>query len=373
MNKMLYLTTWDFSNGPSLGITKKIKAQMKAFEKYGFTVDYTCLSDNKVYFWKDGNMSELGKVGRLRKLAGNYYLYKRLKTEKYAYVYNRYGLMDPFYLKILKALYKNGARIVVEMPTFPYDAERNQGLSWWILFALDKLYRMRMKEYVYRIANYSRYDKIFSIQTLQIVNGIDFETVKIRNPNEKTKGINLIAVAGIAVWHGYDRLIEGMGKYYREGGKESIVFHLVGDGIPVIEYKKLVEEYNLEDHVIFYGVKQGAELDEIYDRCDIAIETLGRHRGNVFFSSSLKSKEYMAKGLPFVTECEMDLMNGEDFVLHVSQDESPIDMSMIIAFYKRMYGKYSKRKVAENIRDRAMRTCSIEDAVRPVVESFIEK
>ena len=86
MNKMLYLTTWDFSDGPSLGITKKIKAQMKAFEKYGFMVDYTCLSDNKVYLWRDGNMSELGKVGRLRKLAGNYYLYKRLKTEKYAYV-----------------------------------------------------------------------------------------------------------------------------------------------------------------------------------------------------------------------------------------------------------------------------------------------
>ena len=144
MNKMLYLTTWDFSDGPSLGITKKIKAQMKAFEKYGFMVDYTCLSDNKVYLWRDGNMSELGKVGRLRKLAGNYYLYKRLKTEKYAYVYNRYGLMDPFYLKILKALYKNGARIVVEMPTFPYDTERNRGLSWLLLFSIDKLYRMRI-------------------------------------------------------------------------------------------------------------------------------------------------------------------------------------------------------------------------------------
>ena len=372
MKKLLYLTTWDFSDGPSAGITKKIKTQIKVFEKNGFSVDYTCLSDNETVFCKDGTSSRLGKVGRLRKLAGNYYLYKRLKKEKYPYVYNRYGLMDPFYLKLLKALCKNGARIVVEMPTYPYDKERQKGLSWWLLFMVDKLYRMRMKKYVYRIADCSGYDEIFGIPTVRSINGIDFEAVRERKPDDKSEGINLIAVAGIAIWHGYDRFLEGMGEYYQKGGTENIVFHLVGDGEAVKDYKRIVEKYGLEQHVIFYGVKYGEELDEIYDKCDIGLEGLGCHRKNISLSGSLKSREYMAKGLPFITACEMDIMNEEDFVLHVPSDDTPIDISLVLDFYERIYGGYSKQAVADSIRNRAKKKCSIEETMKLVVECFHE-
>ena len=39
--RLLFLTTWDFSDGPSTGITKKIKSQIKVFLKQGYEVDYT--------------------------------------------------------------------------------------------------------------------------------------------------------------------------------------------------------------------------------------------------------------------------------------------------------------------------------------------
>ena len=38
--RLLFLTTWDFSDGPSTGITKKIKSQIKVFLKQGYEVDY---------------------------------------------------------------------------------------------------------------------------------------------------------------------------------------------------------------------------------------------------------------------------------------------------------------------------------------------
>ena len=144
MKRLLYLTTWDFSDGASSGITNKIKAQMKAFESYGFLVDYTCISNGKTILCKDGQSVSLGRVGKFRKLAANFYLTKRLKQENYDYIYSRYGLADVFYLKLLKIFAKKNAKIVVEIPSYPYDKECMPGIVWWMLYALDKACRRKL-------------------------------------------------------------------------------------------------------------------------------------------------------------------------------------------------------------------------------------
>ena len=51
--RLLFLTTWDFSDGPSTGITKKIKSQIKVFLKQGYEVDYTYISDNYVWIYEN--------------------------------------------------------------------------------------------------------------------------------------------------------------------------------------------------------------------------------------------------------------------------------------------------------------------------------
>ena len=67
MRKILYLTTWDFSDGPSTGITNKIKGQIKAFKTYGFAVNYTYIADGGVYYHKD-NQYNLYKIYKLNML-----------------------------------------------------------------------------------------------------------------------------------------------------------------------------------------------------------------------------------------------------------------------------------------------------------------
>jgi hypothetical protein len=44
-----------------------------------------------------------------------------------------------------------------------------------------------------------------------------------------------------------------------------------------------------------------SSLNDIYNISDIAIDSLGRHRSNVMYNSTLKGKEYCAKGLPIVS------------------------------------------------------------------------
>ena len=371
MKKLLYLTTWDFGDGPSTGITNKIKAQMKAFESYGFVVDYTYIYDNAIYFHKEGQDIFLGKVGKLRKLAANYFLFKKLKKENYEYVYNRYGLMDTYYFKLLKMFNNKGSKIVVEIPTYPYDKERLSGLAWWLLYTLDRIYRNGMNKYVDMIATYSEDEEIFGIKTIHIHNGIDFESVTIRRGEKNADGIHMIAVAGLAKWHGYDRLLKGMGEYYQSGGQTKVFFHIVGDGPVREEYERIVEQYQLQKYVIFEGVKRGKELDKIYDMCDIGIEGLAAFRKDVFISSSLKSREYAAKGIPFITASKSDVFEGKDFVLKVSGNESNIDIYNVISFYNDMYKDKEIQKVAESIRNQAQQSCDIQITMKPIVDFLL--
>lgn len=368
MLKLLYLATWDFSDGPSAGITNKIKGQIKAFNAYGFSVDYTYIANNAAYFYKDEQDVCLGKVGRFRKLAANYYLFKRLRSEEYACVYNRYGLMDTFYYKLLKMLKNKGSKIVAEIPTYPYDRTHPPGVAGWLLFALDKVYRNRIKKYVDMIATYSDDAEIFGIKTIHIHNGIDFERVLLRQPQNITDEIHLIGVAGLSKWHGYDRLLEGMGQYYQTGGKRKIFFHIVGDGPAKGEYEGIVEKYQLQDYCIFEGIKIGNELDEIYDKCDIGIESLAFFRIGVFLSSSLKSREYGAKGIPFIMGSKSDVFDDQDFVLKVPEDESAINIQDIISFYEHMYKNCDPREVAKTIRSQAEKCCDIQVTMKPIIE-----
>ena len=337
MLRLLFLTTWDFSDGPSTGITNKIKAQIKAFEISGFKVDYTYIADDAVYYHKDGQNIRLGTVGKFRKLAGFYYLYKTLKKENYEYVYNRYALMDPYYYKLLKVFKKKESKIVVEMPTFPYDKERRPGVAWGFLFFLDKVYRNNLPKVADVIATYSEHKEIFGVKAIRIHNGIDFDRVLLRNPRNKTDEIHLLAVAGLARWHGYDRLLRGMGKYYQTDGSRKVYFHIVGDGPVRGEYEQIIEQYGLQEYCFMEGVKKGEELNEFYDMCDIGIECLASFRKDIFVSSSLKSREYVAKGIPFVTASKSDVFENKDFVLKVSEDETDIDIRNIISFYDHMY------------------------------------
>ncbi len=131
--------------------------------------------------------------------------------------------LTPF-LSLLKRLHENGCTIVVEIPTYPYDREKQSGLLWDILFKIDKIYRVKMNGVVDRIYTYSEDNQIWGIPTICSSNGIDFDLVSIRKVEKKRESINLIAVAGLAKWHGYDRILRGMGEYYKEGEKRECSF-----------------------------------------------------------------------------------------------------------------------------------------------------
>jgi hypothetical protein len=96
-----------------------------------------------------------------------------------------------------------------------------------------------------------------------------------------------------------------MKEYYKKENNVDVYLHVVGGGEITEELKK--RALDLKDKVRFYGFLFGEELDDMYDRCDIGLEILAPGRKDIKVSASLKSREYIARGFPFVSACNLDI------------------------------------------------------------------
>ena len=375
--KILYLSTWDFTNEMSDGVCKKIKAQISVFEKKGYRVDFIYLKDGKIVFREDGIENIIGKVGIIKKTPAYIRMYNILKKKKYDWVYNRYGMMDTFYFRVLKCLNRNGAKILIEIPTYPYDEEKQGGLLYHLFFAWDRSYRRRLKNVADRIITYSKDSHIFDIPAIQVMNGIDLSHVEVAKSDEKSEDvIRLMIVAYMQPYHGYERLLKGLKNYYDGLGKRNIQCHFVGDGPERAVYEKLAAQYDLLNHTTFYGALNGEALNQIFDMCDIGVCSLGGYKKGLFLSSELKSREFLAKGLPIITGVDIDVLINADMpcYLQFSNDASDIDMEEIVGFYDRLYQEPGDiKKVREKIRHLAEKYSDMSITMQPVTDYMQDK
>ena len=283
-------------------------------------------------------------------------------------IYIRYQLSDfPFVraLKRWKRKYHN-IPIILEIPMYPYINELKE-ISNGITLFRDRFYSRYIHKYVDRIVTFTSHEEILGVKTIQMVNGIEVDNVKPKKTLKKRDQINIIAVALVNFSHGYDRLIEGMKEYYNVNkGKKNVVFHLVGEGSALPKLKKMVIDDGLEKHVIFYGFKSGEELDQLYDQADIGIDVLGGHRKGDFWFGTLKSREYLSKGLPFITEYEVpdNLKPIQKYILKVPDDESPVDIKEVIRFYERI----AEEDPIKDMRDFAKGYCDVSVVMKPLID-----
>lgn len=312
------------------GIQKKIYLQIKTFEEYGFEMDfynpYLCRRHSTERFLRRMPLQFLRKWD-----------FDFTTISQYDFIYIRKAwFMDGDLIMALKKIkeHKPNVKVLLEIPTFPYDDEGKK-IDIIPLLIKDKLWRKHLFKYVDRIVTYSNDNEIFGIKTLITSNAIDYERVK-RNKilNDVDSTIKIIACASLYYWHGYDRAIEGIKEYYKKPREKEIVLYIVGDGAEYATYHDLIKKYSLEEHIILTGSQFGHDLDEIYNNCIIGLDSMGRHRSNVYYNSSLKGKEYCAKGLIIVSGVETELDNSKDFDYYyrVPADDSALDFCSIIDF-----------------------------------------
>ena len=359
--KALFLHFHDFY--PHSGISKKILYQVSALRECGLDVFLCHMTiDENGYQRRVCNETVIEDFGN--SFFAKFLKWVRFKTltkyileNKIEFVYIRsFYNTNPPLLKMLRNLLREGVKIVMELPTYPYDIEVKSpslSLSNRMIFLVNRLYRGRLKSCLTKIVTFSDYKEIHGVKTINISNGIDFERIKLKSAKSQSPNrINLLGVAEIHYWHGFDRLIKGLADYYKSVQIETeVFFDIVGGGVQneLDMLKNLTRELNLENYVTFYNESSGEELDAFFEKADFGVASLGRHRSGISKIKTLKTREYAARGIPFIYSETDDDFDNMPYIIKAPADESPIDINKIVEFYKSL--KISPAEIRLTIED----------------------
>ncbi len=359
---MLYICYENLNGRGFIGIKKKVLAQCQAFKKEFDTVYYTMFAGQILYLMD--NDLVIDKEFAVTKQMCNEIILKWLIKYDLKKTYIRYSLSDLWFVDFLKELKKNKIKSVLEFPTIPYDNE-----GWIIRPVEDKYYREELYKYIDCCTTYAKYEMVFNIPCIPLLNGVDIEDQKEKKYKKKDGTIVLLSVSSLVKWNGYERIIQGLNNYYISGGEKNIVYNIVGNGDQMQYYKRITREYQLEEHVFFHGRLEGQELDDIYNKSDLAIGSLGFYKIDLWTNSSIKLGEYCARGIPFIYGYEDPLFSEDNYFRYqVPNDEVPVDMEQIIGFYNAMY---DGRDFINDMRQYALLHLTWDKILQPVMDYFI--
>lgn len=364
--KILFLVYHGFSEVS--GISKKIHYQVKGLRENGYEV-HLCYYDfdangHRCRYVDDKVIKDYGTgaLAGLRQRIDFDCIYDYCRDNGIQFVYARcFQNASPFLIRFFKKLKKLGIKAVTEIPTYPYDQEF-VGFPFMTRMNLkvDQLFRRNLYRQMNAVVTFSDADTIFGQRTIRISNGVDMDSIPLHNFQPSEDGsIHLIGVAEVHYWHGFDRLIAGLGEYYRNTlNPRDIYFHIVGgvwksemyDSIHAPGFSELMDKYGIRNRVIFHDQLFGEELNNVFNQCCFAIGSLARHRSGITVIKTLKNREYATRGIPFIySEIDSDF-EDKPYIIKALPDESPIDVQQIVDFIESHHFNPSEiRKTVENL------------------------
>ena len=351
--KILFLVYHGFEDYS--GITKKIHYQVKGLKENGYDTRlcyYDFSPEGHRCRFVDGQVIKdygTGQWAAIRQRMSYDCIYNYCVREGIEFVYARSFMnANPWLIFFFKKLRSAGIHAVTEIPTYPYDKEYNRNTFWQMRLTLkiDQLFRNSLYKYMDAMVTFSDAQEIFGQKTIKISNGVDFDSIPLHQPsaiNHQPSSLHLIGVAEVNRWHAFDRMVAGIGEYYERlevRGERlkmpDVYFHIVGGVHPFhmkTYFTPLLDRYPfIKDKIIFHGTLFGKELDDVFNQCQFAIGSLGRHRSGITVIKTLKNREYATRGIPFIYSEQDSDFDHQPYIIKAPADESPINIQQIIDF-----------------------------------------
>lgn len=350
----------------TIGICKKIEMQADALAYLTGDCDIFLVCDTNVHVRKK-DWTDIIVESDLSQ-----YLYEALNV--YDVLYFRWAGNNKVFNRLLKRFAHK--TLIVEIPTYPIIGEyfgkaKGKLKKKEFVGALKSFIGGTLLQFVYLNGQKRLVDAfvltvlnqtINGCKTINILNAISPQKYKVKQCG-KNNIIKMVSVANVSYWHGYDRVIAGLSQY--KGNKE-VEYVVIGEGSELNELKRQVKSYSLENVVKFVGKKTGDDLDRYFDDCDVAIGSLGLHRLGMK-PSSLKSREYMARGIPFIitdSESMGDDSTISPFIYQLPGDESPVEIEKIVEWIDGI----NVEKASIALRQYAEENCSWISQMKKVVD-----
>ncbi|NQV30785.1 MAG: hypothetical protein HQ508_07855 [Candidatus Marinimicrobia bacterium] len=163
-------------------------------------------------------------------------------------------------------------------------------------------------------------------------NGINVSRVRIakRGGRDDNRLHIIFLAARFAPWHGLDYAILGIQKYI---GDVPLTLHVVGN---ISNISQIMDFKNSSLAILIYhGELHNEQLDNLFDQIDIGISSLGIHRIGLHEASVLKTREYFARGIPFVYGYDdSDLTGNEPYGRRVHvQKKGYLDFDELVTMH----------------------------------------
>lgn len=349
MNSVLCLMKYhlDPLEGPPF---PKFDYQMEALRNLGWEVSFLGVKKGKVYLC-DGHtevpitripLYRTPGIGRITLFNALFRAVIRLSRQK-SYTLTYVRLMPAIFPlgRALTALKKRGTKLVLEIPTFPPEQEEKTEtrVHRRLFFALSKHYETAtiQKFDLLTLIGRIKADSYRDVPAINITNGISLSQIPQRNFKPVDTNIRLLAVANIQVMNAFDRVIEGIRNYQaeRSDSDPDIHFHIIGpdrDGTKE-KLEHLVQATGMEQFVHFEGPLFKQDLETYFSFCDIAVGSMGLHRIGHTGIATLKAREYLAHGIPYITSgIDPVIPQDRGWNMTFAQDDSPIDMKKVLTF-----------------------------------------
>ena len=282
-------------------------------------------------------------------------------------LYLRYMPTFPGALRTVRQLKAQGGRLVLEYPTYPPEAENNRFFLRRQVFHLSDKVLAKIHPLVdlYTLIGEPCGGTLRGRPAMNIVNGVNVNAFPVHTPNVQDSSVRLLALASMSGWHGYDRLLRSLAVY---NGETPVAIEFAGgdgDG-SLATWKALAQLLGLTDRVTFHGPLYGETLNTLVARCDVGVGSLGMYRYGLAQGMTLKLREYLARGLPFISAVDDPALPADaDFALRVPNDDTPIDMNAIVAFAQKAK---SDAELSARMRAYAQASLSWEGVLRGVLE-----
>jgi glycosyltransferase involved in cell wall biosynthesis len=346
------------NSGQSLGVKQKISNIVEAFTAINWQAE-------KQFFEMDGK-----KV--------YFHFAKALFFSKADVLVIRNSLAMPMFFWIILLKRLQGRFVIIDIPTplttwvqeiLSSKLTWNFKLSRIVVLYLSFPWALYPANRILQYADESRFFKLgLSRKIKMVANGIGVDKInKRKNDQSLACGFVMIAVGSLAVWHGFDRVVRGMATH-RRFHPESVPVRLfiVGEGEARLPWESLVADLGVADWVKFYGSRPGIELDELFDQAHVALASLGLYRKGLKMASDLKSREYCARGIPFVAAGDdLDFSPALSFVHKVPNTNDEVSIQKILDWYNEL----EPAQIApDNIRSYAMKHLDFSVKVKSFVE-----
>jgi len=325
-----YLIDYDLGNNS--GVIQKIKQQSLQWTQKGhkvYLVSTKTMSiydeDYKVIFKQNSLNINFGRVGTALKLFYNsYFIFYLLQKIDFDLIYMRYRLYMPFFKRVLKKY-----TVIMEINS---DDTLEYKLHSRVTNIYNKITRDFTLKYIdaFVSVSYELKDRFTYLdKSVEVIaNGIDSKEYHLKRTKNNTPTLVFIGTPNQS-WHGMDKILK-MAKYFK-----NWQFYIIGT------------KGKDSENIRYFGYLSQKKSTKIIEECDVGIGTLSLYKTGLNEASPLKTRQYLACGLPVIYAYrDTDIDNDAKFRLQLDNCENNIEYDKIDGFVNYLFNNQELNKEA---------------------------